>query len=71
HPDKTIRMLSECQCLCTTMYRIDPPHLLYALDKLAEGEIVNQVKVDDEVKHWSGVSLGRMLDMVASKEAVG
>jgi quinolinate synthase len=71
HPDKTIRMLSECQCLCTTMYRIDPPHLLYVLDRLAEGEIVNRVVVDDEVKHWSGVSLGRMLNIVASKEAVG
>lgn len=71
HPDKTIRMLSECQCLCTTMYRIDPPHLLYVLDQLAEGNIVNRVVVDDDIKHWSGVSLGRMLDITASRETVG
>ena len=45
------------------MYRIDQPHLLWALDNLVEGKIVNQVKVDTQVRHWARVSLQRMLDI--------
>jgi quinolinate synthase len=65
HPDKQITILSECQCLCTTMYRIDPPHLLYVLDQLAEGKVVNQITVDPWTKYWAKVSLQRMLDITA------
>ena len=61
--DVHVRILSECQCLCTTMYRIDPPHLLWALDNLAEGKVVNEVRVDDKTRKWSLVSLQRMLDI--------
>lgn len=65
HPDKQIVILSECQCLCTTMYRIDPPHLLWTLDQLVEGKVVNQIKVDEHTKYWARVSLQRMLDITA------
>lgn len=65
HPDKKIVILSDCQCLCTTMYRIDPPHLLWTLDRLAAGEVVNQIRVDDTTKYWARVSLQRMLDITA------
>jgi quinolinate synthase len=65
HPDKTIVILSECQCLCTTMYRIDPPHLLWVLDQLAEGKVVNQISVDSVTAYWARVSLQRMLDITA------
>jgi quinolinate synthase len=65
HPDKRIVILSECQCLCTTMYRIDPPHLLWVLDNLAEGRMVNQIIVDGHTKYWARVSLQRMLDITA------
>jgi quinolinate synthase len=65
YPDKHIVILSECQCLCTTMYRIDPPHLLWTLDQLAEGKVVNQITVDPYVKYWAKVSLQRMLDITA------
>jgi quinolinate synthase len=65
HPDKTIVILSECQCLCTTMYRIDPPHLLWVLDQLAEGNVVNQISVDPTTGYWARVSLQRMLDITA------
>ena len=65
HPDKRILILSECQCLCTTMYRIDPPHLLWMLDNLAEGKVVNQITVDPYTKYWARVSLQRMLDITA------
>ena len=65
HPDKQIVILSECQCLCTTMYRIDPPHLLWTLDQLTEGKVVNQITVDPYTKYWARVSLQRMLDITA------
>lgn len=65
HPDKHILILSECQCLCTTMYRIDPPHLLFVLDNLAQGTVVNRITVDPYTKYWARVSLQRMLDITA------
>ncbi|RMF74934.1 MAG: quinolinate synthase NadA [Planctomycetota bacterium] len=61
HPDKHIRSLASIQCLCTTMYRIDPKHLYWALERLARGEIVNRIVVDDETKHWARVALDGML----------
>ena len=67
HPEQTIVVLSDCQCLCTTMYRIDPPHLLYILDNLVAGKILNQIEVDPFDAYWSRVSLQRMLDITANK----
>ncbi|MBI1372043.1 MAG: quinolinate synthase NadA [Phycisphaera sp.] len=64
--DVYVRILSECQCLCTTMYRIDPQHLLWTLDSLANGEVVNQIKVDERTRKWSLVSLQRMLDITGA-----
>jgi quinolinate synthase len=60
-----VKMLSGCQCLCTTMFRIDMPHLLWVLDNLAEGRVVNQIKVHPQVKHWSLAALDRMLKITA------
>ncbi len=65
HPEQNIVVLSDCQCLCTTMYRIDPPHLLYILDNLAMGKVLNQIQVDSFDTYWSRVSLQRMLDITA------
>ncbi len=59
----SVRILSDCQCLCTTMYRIDPQHLLWVLDNLAEGNVVNQVAVDEQTTRWSQVALERMLQI--------
>lgn len=61
HPDKHIRSLAGIQCLCTTMYRIDLRHLYWCLERLAEGEVVNRIAVDQETAHWSKVALDRML----------
>jgi len=58
-----VRILSECQCLCTTMYRIDPQHLLWVLDELAKGRVVNQISVDEKTKRWSQTALERMLSI--------
>ncbi len=66
-------MLSECQCLCTTMYRIDQPHLLWVLDNLcgirvkdgkpepAEPRAVNVIRVHPEVRRPALKALDRML----------
>jgi quinolinate synthase len=61
HPDKKIIVLSDCQCLCTTMYRIDLPHLCWAIENLVEGKVVNEIKVDADTRHWATVALDRML----------
>jgi quinolinate synthase len=57
--------LSGCQCLCTTMYRIDPERLLWVLDNLAEGNVVNQITVHEQAREYALVSLGRMLELSA------
>jgi len=59
------RILSSCQCLCTTMYRIDLPHLLWVLDNLAEGKVINQISVHPEATKHALVALNRMLDITA------
>lgn len=61
HPDKTVVSLDNHGCLCTTMFRIAPKHLHWVLDNLDQGKVVNRIKVDDTVKHWSRVALDRML----------
>lgn len=64
-----VRMLSGCQCLCTTMYRIDMPHLLWTMDQLALGNVVNAIKVHPQVSHWAMVALQRMLDITQKQTA--
>jgi quinolinate synthase len=61
HPDQTIRSLQKNVCPCATMNRIDPAHLLWALENLAAGHVVNPIRVTDEVKHHAKVALDRML----------
>ncbi len=55
--------LDESGCLCTTMFRISPQHLCWALENLTEGNVVNRIQVPDDVKHWSRVALDRMLEI--------
>ncbi len=61
HPEQIIRVLSDCQCLCTTMYRIDLPHLCWVLENLLKGKVVNEIKVDSQTRKWATVALERML----------
>jgi quinolinate synthase len=63
HPDKTVVTLDDAGCLCTTMYRISPQHLAWALENLVDGNVVNQIKVRPAVKHWAKVALDRMLQI--------
>jgi quinolinate synthase len=61
HPEQTIIVLSDCQCLCTTMYRIDLPHLCWVLENLTQGVVVNEIKVDPETRKYATIALERML----------
>ncbi len=63
YPEKTIFSLDDTGCLCTTMYRISPQHLCWALENLVDGNVVNQIKVKSKVKHWARVALDRMLEV--------
>ena len=63
HPDKEIHSLSPFQCLCSTMYRIKPGYLLWVLDNLAEGKVVNQITVDPQTAALAKISLDRMLEI--------
>ena len=62
---KKVITLDDAGCLCTTMYRISPQHLAWALENLVEGRVVNRIKVDDDVKQWAKVALDRMLEIRA------
>jgi len=63
YPNKHVITLDDSGCLCTTMYRISPQHLCWALENLAEGNVVNRIQVKDDVKHWARVALDRMLEI--------
>jgi quinolinate synthase len=59
--DKTVVSLDPLVCPCSTMFRIDAPHLAWCLESLAHGELVNDIVVDDETARWARVALERML----------
>ena len=63
HPDKRIFCLDPVICPCSTMYRIHPHFLLWVLENLVDGKVVNKVKVKPEIKRWARVALERMLDI--------
>ncbi len=60
---KKVITLDDTGCLCTTMYRISPQHLAWALENLVEGRVVNRIQVKDDVKYWARVALDRMLEI--------
>lgn len=63
HPEQRIRSLQKNVCPCATMNRIDPAHLLWALENLAAGHAVNVIRVPERVKTWAKVALDRMLSL--------
>jgi len=60
-PDKRVVSLDDCICVCSTMFRIDPPHLAWALENLAEGRVVNRVAVPESIARDARTALDRML----------
>jgi quinolinate synthase len=65
HPDQQIVYLDRTVCFCSTMNRIDLPHLVWALESLVQGRVVNQIRVDPEVARWARSALDRMLSLPA------
>lgn len=62
---KKVITLDDSGCLCTTMFRISPQHLAWALENLLDGNVVNRIRVAEDVKYWSKVALDRMLEVGA------
>ena len=62
-PDKTVISLDQFGCLCSTMFRVSPNHLLWILEELVEGRVHNRIVVPEEQKHWNRVALDRMLSI--------
>ena len=60
---KQVEFMSPMVCMCSTMFRIDPEHLAWALESLVEGKVVNQIKVPAEEAELARVALQRMLDI--------
>ena len=60
-PEQRIAFLEKNVCYCSTMNRIDLPHLVWALESLVEGRVVNPIRVDAEVAHWARAALDQML----------
>jgi quinolinate synthase len=61
NPDKTVVFLDKTVCYCSTMNRIDLPHLVWALESLADGRVVNQITVDDDTAKQARAALDQML----------
>ena len=55
--------LDPSVCVCTTMFRITPQHLLWALENLGEGNVVNRISVDEHTRHHARLALDRMLSL--------
>lgn len=65
NPDKEIHFLDKTICYCSTMNRIDLPHLVWALEALVSGDIVNVISVDEKTSRFSKLALERMLALPA------
>jgi quinolinate synthase len=61
--DRKIISLDPNVCVCTTMFRITPQHLLWALENLGSGNIVNRISVDERTRHYARLALDRMLSL--------
>ena len=64
NPDKTVFSLDPVVCPCSTMYRVHPAYLCWAIESLVEGNVVNQIVVPEDEKRWAKVALDRMLEIV-------
>jgi quinolinate synthase len=65
----TVHMLSDRKCMCAQMFRIDPQHLLWVLDNLAEGRVVNRVAVEADVARQARLAVERMIRFTGQVQA--
>ena len=63
HQGKSVHFMSPTVCMCSTMFRIDPQHLLWILENLVQGKVVNQIKVAPDEAELARLALTRMLDL--------
>jgi quinolinate synthase len=63
NPDKEIVYLDRTVCFCSTMNRIDLPHLVWTLENLAAGMVINRIEVDADTQEWARIALDRMLSL--------
>ena len=61
NPDKEVVFLDKTVCYCSTMNRIDLPHLVWAMETILGGRVVNEIRVNEEVAKFSRIALDRML----------
>jgi quinolinate synthase len=66
-PDKHIQLLAPDLCMCATMYRIAPQNLAWALENLVAGNVVNEIIVEKETKHFANIALERMISMTEKR----
>ncbi len=66
HPEQDIMFLNDNVCFCATMNRIDLPHLVWAMEELVAGRVVNEIRVDPDTRRWAKVALDRMLALPAA-----
>jgi quinolinate synthase len=71
HPDKTVVYLDKTVCFCSTMNRIDLPHLVWALESLVRGEVVNRITVDPDTARYARTALDQMLALAVPRQAPG
>ncbi|MBI2710041.1 MAG: quinolinate synthase NadA [Actinobacteria bacterium] len=69
HPDRTVVSLDPLVCPCSTMFRIDAPHLAWVLEELVAGRVVNRIVVDPTTAQSARVALQRMLDITEGAAA--
>jgi quinolinate synthase len=62
-PGRTVMSLDQFGCLCSTMFRVSPNHLLWILEGLVAGEVHNRITVPSDRKEWTRVALDRMLSI--------
>ncbi|HEX6006702.1 MAG TPA: quinolinate synthase NadA, partial [Burkholderiales bacterium] len=62
-PQKTVISLDQVGCLCSTMFRVSPNHLLWVLEGLLDGSVHNEIVVPDEQQKWARIALERMLSI--------
>jgi quinolinate synthase len=61
--NKTVQFMSPMLCMCSTMFRIDPPHLAWVLENLVEGHVVNQISVAEDIASHARTALQRMFEI--------
>src|SRR6185312_5915042 len=62
-PERTVVSLDQFGCVCSTMFRVSPNHLLWILEELVEGRVHNRIVVPGDEKRWNRVALDRMLSI--------